>query len=310
MISQSKLLIKLLKYQIGLRRYEAGEVKEILKLIDKVEKESLKNIDDAVDIIKDRMPALPAYTEFTQHSIDVAMQDFSKMPSLAVIDRLYRPTFEGNFMADHWKRMSNDLQFKVKGVIRRGVIEGADKSQMTALLRGAFDGSRRHAAAIVQTTIHTIANDARLAVYEKNSDIIRGYFWLSTLDSRTTITCIGRSGLRWDINKNPIGHTVPFANPPIHWNCRSIMMPELIDFKDVGLNVEEPKGTRSSKLGQINKDISFDSFLKMLSKEEQEEQLGIGRADLWRKGVITTKQLLDGNGRELTLAELKAKYVN
>ena len=39
-----------------------------------------------------------------------------------------------------------------------------------------------------------------------------------------------------------------------------------------------------------------------------DEQLGAGRAQLWREGKITLKDLLDGKGRELTLDELRDKY--
>ena len=63
-----------------------------------------------------------------------------------------------------------ELKFKVKGVIRQGTIEGWDKATMTSFLRSSFDGNRRQAAAVVQTTIHTISNEARMAVYEANDD--------------------------------------------------------------------------------------------------------------------------------------------
>lgn len=36
--------------------------------------------------------------------------------------------------------------------------------------------------------------------------------------------------------------------------------------------------------------------------------LGKGRADLFREGKISLNQLLDGQGRELTLKELQQKY--
>lgn len=306
MINQSELLVKLLKYQLSLRRYEAGQKKAIEDVIARLEKKVIKTLD--VNIISEEYPDIPDFTKFTQHSIDLAMQDFKAAPSLAVIDRLYKPRFEGNLMRDWWRESSDSLKFKVKGVIRQGTVEGWDKGTMTSFLRSAFDGNRRQAAAVVQTTIHTIANDARLAVYKANDDIIKGFYWLSTLDSRTTVPCVGRAGLEWDINEKPIGHSIPFANPPIHWNCRSIMMPKLLTFKELGVNLREVDITRSSKLGQIDSKISFDKFLNMLSKSEQDEQLGKGRAQLWRDGKITLSQLLDAKGRELTLEELKALY--
>ena len=298
-MTQKELLIRLLKYQIGLRRYEAGQRNEMLRLIDKIEKKFIKSND--MDIITSEYPGLPNFEAFAKLAVDVSMKGFDESPSLSIIERISRPRFEGNFMAEWWSRARNDLLFKVKGIIKQGIIESLDKGQITSRLKGAFDGNRAQAAAVVQTSLHTIANDARQSVYEANEDIIDGYYWLSTLDSRTSILCVSRSGLKWTIDKKPIGHSLPFQTPPIHWNCRSLVMPILSGFDDV-------KTTRASKLGPIDSNITFDKFLKMLSEKEQDEQLGVGRAQLWRDGKITLKDLLDGKGRELTLDELRDKY--
>ena len=298
-MTQKELLIRLLKYQIGIRRYEAGQRNEILRLIDKIEKKFIKSND--MDIITSEYPDLPNFEAFAKLAVDVSMKGFDKSPSLSMIERISRPRFEGNFMSEWWSRARNDLLFKVKGIIKQGIIESMDKGQITSRLKGAFDGNRAQAAAVVQTSLHTIANDARQSVYEANEDVIDGYYWLSTLDSRTSIPCVSRSGLKWTIDKKPIGHSLPFQTPPIHWNCRSLVMPILSGFDDV-------KMTRASKLGPIDSNITFDKFLKMLSKKEQDEQLGVGRAQLWRDGKITLKDLLDGKGRELTLEELRKKY--
>lgn len=41
----------------------------------------------------------------------------------------------------------------------------------------------------------------------------------------------------------------------------------------------------------------------------QDEQLGAGRAALWRKGTITLEQLLSLDGNPLTLAQLEKRYL-
>lgn len=124
-----------------------------------------------------------------------------------------------------------------------------------------------------------------------------------------TDVCIARSNLEWDLNREPIGHNLPFQAPPIHWNCRSVLMPVRRTFKELGIDLEEPTGrTRSSAEGQIDRETSFDAFLKRRTVEQQDEQLGKGRAELWRSGKITLRQLLDNSGSPLTLKELKEKY--
>jgi hypothetical protein len=99
------------------------------------------------------------------------------------------------------------------------------------------------------------------------------------------------------------------ANGIITHNCRSRMMGILRTFRELGFDIDEPKGlTRSSAEGQIARETSFDEFLKRRTIAEQDGQLGVGRAQLWRDGKITLKQLVDGNGNPMSLEALKAKY--
>lgn len=124
-----------------------------------------------------------------------------------------------------------------------------------------------------------------------------------------TDICMARSNLEWDFDHNPIGHTLQWNPPPSHWNCRSVLAPIRKTFRELGIDADEPTGrTRASAEGQIDRETSFDSFLKRRTKEQQDEQLGKGRADMFRNGKITLRQLLDNAGNTLTLDELRAKY--
>jgi hypothetical protein len=62
--------------------------------------------------------------------------------------------------------------------------------------------------------------------------------------------------------------------------------------------------TRASEFWQVGKNVTFDDFLNMKDKKGQDVLLGKGRADLWRAGKITLKDLVDQNGRPLTIKEL------
>jgi hypothetical protein len=41
---------------------------------------------------------------------------------------------------------------------------------------------------------------------------------------------------------------------------------------------------------------------------QQDAQLGVGRAQLWRDGKITLQQLTDSSGNALTLEQLQSLY--
>jgi len=174
---------------------------------------------------------------------------------------------------------------------------------------GIMETSRRGATALVHTSIQQVANDARLATFKANDDVVKGVMQLSTLDSHTTKICIAYSGASWDLDGNPInGNTLPFnGGTPRHWNCRSVLTAITFSYKELGIDIPEaPPGTRASDLGQIPADTSFESFLGRHDKAYVDNLLGPGRADLWRDGKITLQQLVGGDGRELTLKRLKA----
>ena len=77
-------------------------------------------------------------------------------------------------------------------------------------------------------------------------------------------------------------------------------------FKD--FESELPKSTQSSMSGQVSGDINFNQWLKSQPKKTIEDALGVGRADMFLDGKITMSQLINQQGRTLTIKELKEKY--
>lgn len=96
------------------------------------------------------------------------------------------------------------------------------------------------------------------------------------------------------------------VNGIITHNCRSVLVPILVSYKELGIDVPEIAGTRASDLGQIPADTSFDTFLKRHDTQYQDELLGPGKAKLWRSGKITLRDLINQDGRTITLKELQA----
>ena len=240
------------------------------------------------------------------------------LPSDTMLTRIARDVLiDGGPVASWWNKLAVDTSFRVGNAIRQGVVQGETNAQVITRVAGkpgtvgALDTARHNIAALVHTVMQTVANDSRLAVFDANKDIIKEYEWFSAMDGHVCPRCIALSGRRWKNNKahDPIGHTVPFRNPPIHWNDRCVLLPITKSFKELGVDINEvPPGERASRFGPISSRTTFDEFLKRMPESQQNEMLGVGRAQLWRDGKITLAQLIDGKGRELTLAELKDKY--
>lgn len=344
------LFDKIVRFQIDLRRFESGSRKRIIKILLKAQKEIVAELADGTlsELGKQRISRLlnniniilTSYYSDAQKSLqedlngiaDVQLKQAKKalestvfvdinaeLPTTKVMESLASNVmFEGVAVKDWWAKQSQDTMFKIGGAIRQGIVMGETNQEIIYRIigkrgvPGVLEISRRNAAAIVQTSIQAVANDARNAVYAENGDVVKNLVHLSTMDSHTTKICIARSGLKWTNTPEhkPIGHNIPFQSPPLHWSCRSVLYPETLTFKEMGIDLPEPPvSTRASSLGQISADTTFDDYLKMVPKEQVEEMLGKGRAELYFNKIVTLQQLLDGSGRELSLEELKAKYL-
>lgn len=229
----------------------------------------------------------------------------------AALERLVGVSLvQGSPSAAWWAKQSEDTAFKFAAAVRQGIVSGETKEQIVRRVGEVTDLAGRNARALVGTSIMQAAGDARMATITANPDIYKGYRQLSTLDGHTSELCIARSNLEWDFDLNPIGHAIKFDAPPLHWNCRSILMGILRSFAELGINLPQPTDlTRSSAEGQIARETSFEKFLSRRTEEQQNEQLGKGRAQMWRDGKITLRQLITRDGNTLTLEQLKKKYL-
>lgn len=217
-----------------------------------------------------------------------------------------------------WGRQAQGLSDKFADEMRRGMAIGEPNSKLIDRIRGTstagglMDLSRTSAERLVRASVQTAANAARESTYEQNADLISSLQWHATLDTRTSTWCIARDGHRYTpVEHEPIDGAPPWLEGPgaLHWGCRSTSVPILKTWRELGIDEDEiPDTTRASMDGQVPHDLSFEGWLKRQSSERQNTVLGEGKADLWRSGKITFRDLLDQGGRPLTTEQLRAKY--
>ncbi|WP_412545810.1 phage minor head protein [Maricaulis sp. MIT060901] len=217
----------------------------------------------------------------------------------------------GRPLEEWWSRQADGLIDRFQVEMRRGVAQGETLDQLIRRVRGTranryADGlmatSRRTAEMAVRTSVNHVGNASRQAVYEANADIITAYVHSSVLDSRTSVTCSARDGKAWDIARKPVGgHKIPFEQPPLHPNCRSVIVPRIGD-------VTRIPGQRASADGPVPASQTFETWLKAKTVAEQNAILGSGRARVWRQNKLTLSQLLDFKGDPLSLTDLQRRY--
>jgi hypothetical protein len=247
-----------------------------------------------------------------------------KLPTQGFFSTLVRDTLiTGAPSADWWARQAGDMAFRFGNEVRQGIAAAESNAQIVRRIRGAegvpglMDLARHNAAALVQTSVQTIANAARMETFGRNDEIIKGYRQLSTLDSHTTPVCVAYSGKEWNLKKEPLGHDLPFVNAPNgaatgtprHWGCRSLITVIPKSFADLGLNVPEfTPSTRAASGGPVAANTTFEQFIDRKGRAFADDLLGPGRAQLYLDKKISLTQLLDQSGRPLSLAELRARY--
>jgi hypothetical protein len=227
-----------------------------------------------------------------------------------------------------WNKLGNDTQRRVGQEIRKGLIAGETPQQMQNRILGKRDKSgqyqggvlsatRREAEAITRTAVHAVTNETRKRIYETNQDILEGVQSLATLDGRTTLLCRSFDGLKWSLpDYKPIGHNKGYLAPPRHFRCRSVLVPipvgiDEIDKKAKEMGLEITPEVRAANKGPVASSAQFDtgkdmeSWFSKQTPEAQNEMLGAGRAQIWRDGKASLYQMVNQQGKTLTLAELR-----
>lgn len=344
-------------HSVDLLRYEAGVRRDILKQLERLERDLIDRLRLAgVEGTQDGLTVfqrqridllLTSVTETIRtayRGMDTSMAD--ELADLAVIESEWvarglnvglgvetltvLPTpsllraaasdavILGAPSREWWSRQAGDLVERFSDEVRQGVIAGEPNSKIVQRVRGTraagyrngiMSVTRRHAEALVRSSVQAISTEARLLTMQENSDVVKGMEQLSTLDSKTSDICIAYAGKAWDLEGKPIGHKLPFnGGTPRHFNCRSTMVPILKSFRELGVNRDEiPVGSRASLDGQVPADLSFQEFLSGKSEAFQVDLLGAGRAELWRSGKISLTDLVDQRGRPLSLEQLRER---
>lgn len=174
----------------------------------------------------------------------------------------------------------------------------------TRAVPGTMDQVETSMKAMVRTTLQHVAQETRQVTWEANSDIVRGYRWVSAIDSRTSVQCRALDGTTYPLGKGPV--------PPAHVNCRSTTVAVL----DSRFSLLEEDATRRARNSQDQRQVDFIpaqttyyQWLKQQAPEYQDSIIGPARGKLLRDGGISAQRFADlqlnNKFEPLTLEEMK-----
>lgn len=193
---------------------------------------------------------------------------------------------------------------RVNNAITQGFYQGQTNAEIARNIRGTKankfnDGElakiNRSNKTIVRTAIQNVSSQARQETMKSNSDLVKGYQWVSTLDSRTSDTCTGLDGREFKLNEGPL--------PPIHPNCRSTTTPLLsdkFDFLDKGAT----RASKGSEGGaQVSTNQTYYSWLKTQPVAFQNDAIGVTKSRLLRNGGLTSEEFAKLSLNKFTAAQ-------
>lgn len=209
--------------------------------------------------------------------------------------------FEGRLTKQWFNDLSAGLKTEAQKQATIGLAAGESLPKIVRRLRGAVAMTARHAETIVRTSVTHISNLARQATYLENQDVVKGWQFVATLDSRTTEICMATDGLVF-----PLGEGA-HSYPPLHHQCRSTTAPVLKSWEELGIKglKEAPAGARASMTGLVPAKQTYGTWLSNQPKWLQDQALGPARAKLFRRGTVPISRFVDQAGRPLTLKQLE-----
>lgn len=199
---------------------------------------------------------------------------------------------------------------KVSNIITTGFVTGETNEQIARKITGkggTLDKqTRANNRAVVRTATNHISAIAREEMMLENDDIVIGYEWVSTLDSRTSNQCKSLDGQVFKFKDSGFK-----PQPPIHVNCRSTTAPVL----DARFSLDDGTETRASKGAeggqQVKATTTYYSFLKAQPKSFIDETIGPTRGKLLRNGGLTADEFaklsVDQKFRPLDLDAMRKK---
>lgn len=207
----------------------------------------------------------------------------------------------GATTSELWATSSSSVKRAVSRSLRMAVVtEQRDATESLFARGGVLDKAARDARANTQLATLSAETAVKKAM-AADSSLIAGYRFSSMFDSKTCLKCAAMDGELFDRDMVARNESVrQIGAAPLHHGCRCVMVPELPE--------EGPASAIPGPDGKVSRGMTFEEWISKKSKRYQEAYFGRGRYELWQKGEITLSDLINGQGRIITLDELRRKY--
>lgn len=351
---QKNLIEVLTQHQAYLYRASSQSVNELTRLFNSESDAMLSKLRDLLDELSDAEKVALAGGQYTTNNLkeirNLISQWFvslsTSIPEVFAISATALAIYEANYTArlhggkikkpngnklyssakktplvggalvdDLLLKIAESARQRVEYAVRDGISCGKTNQEIIQRIRGTKrqnyeDGILNSSKSDIERTVRTVrghvANQAYLDSFAQlGFEYVR---LVATLDGRTSKLCASLDGTVWELN-DPAKRV-----PPLHPNCRSILVPVKKDGQLIGQRpfvMDErkvkdiPKDERSQLIGQIDANTTFKEFFKKTDDFFQKEWLGPKRYKLYKEGKFDFDKFFDPDGQLYTLDQLR-----
>lgn len=332
-----QLLDLAVSHQIGLTRYSTAVASRVVALLDRTDAEIVTELrarqsaPAQVNATLSRLSALnkAAYRlvgqdlgeqleDLSASEADYQDEAFQRILDHSVTTRsptgaalraaVYSQPFQGGLLREWVAGLETGRMTRLRQALRQSVALGESVDQLVVRIRGTaatgyrdgiLDISRRSATTLARTAVAHVAAAARELYYAANEDIVGGVRWVSVLDSKTSAPCRTLDGQIFAIGKGP--------RPPHHLGCRSTTVAVLKSWEQMGLPPDISDELKLALSGEPPGRLTYSDWLVRQPASVQDDVLGVSKGRLFREGSYTLERFTDAAGKELTLAQLRAR---
>lgn len=327
----ARLEAELRRYDVTgvMTRYRMGRMTALFEKFATVVREWLPEYDK---VIRDGLVELGrAQAEFSRDSIVATIGMSAKRGTVVTPITQARlrailnaEPFEGRVLRGHVKKIGANVVDQLMVQVRIGMTNEDALPAMVRRGRRVLGRSTRETEAVVRTAVTFITSKAHLGTFEANKAVVYAVRFSAALDDLTTEGCLALDGKVWPLGSPDI------VEPGYHWDCRSVLVPE-IDWKKLGLD-PPPEGDRFARdlkgvapedlkrrvsarrrTGDLGKsvkvpgDLTAAQWLRQQPIAVQNRSLGVGKAALFRSGQVTLRDLIRRDHSVRPLAEVLAR---
>jgi|21_taG_2_1085346.scaffolds.fasta_scaffold00106_20 SPP1 gp7 family putative phage head morphogenesis protein len=201
-------------------------------------------------------------------------------------------------------------QRRIKDVVKRGMIDNLAVNKIADNVGRSIDLPSAQLKTLSRTAITETSSNISNATYKLNEDVIDGYQYVATLDSRTSLICGRLDGKVFRLDDKT------GVRPPQHFNCRSTTVPivksyeDLRDTKSSRISKRRLKRISKSKRASFNGQVpSETNFAKFLSEQNNDFKLAVlgnkRRVDIFNTGKLKFTQFSTKDGKLVSISRLE-----